>query len=192
MAGGMDQISRPLLFALIAVVGFAGVWMLVLRPQAEGGGDTAAPTPVAASTQPAAAPATGLGRAVEQARGAVTTANGAAPAGQAAGAGAPVAPTEEARAVPKAATTGQTTVLLFAGSGADDAAARDVVRSVRGPGVRVVIASLNDVGSYQDLLGSLEIAASPTILVIGADRTAQRIEGLPDVAQVQQALRAAG
>jgi hypothetical protein len=189
----MDQISRPLLFALIAVVGLAGVWMLVLRPGgAEGGADTAAPAPVAASTQPAAAPETGLGRAVEQARGAVATANGAPPAAPAAAVPVQAGPAADDGATERRpATSAATTVLLFAGAGADDEVARDVVRSVGRPGVRVVIASLSEVADYQNLLGGVEIAASPTILVIGADRTAQRIEGLPDAEQVEQALRAA-
>jgi hypothetical protein len=191
----MDQISRPLLFALIAVVGFAGVWMMVLRPRADAGGDSAAPTAAAASSQPAAAPESGLGRAAEQARLAVAKANGAAPPGAAPVAAAPAeaaSAADEASVAPKAPVAGRSTVLLFAGSGADDEVAREVVRSVRRPGVRVVIASLSDVASYADLLGDVKIVASPTILVIGADRTALRIEGLPDTAQVEQALRAIG
>lgn len=190
MAEGMDQISRPMRFALVAVVGFAVVWFMALRPKAE----TAAPVAVAASTQSTAAPgAGGLGTAVGKAEGAVAaseTAVAGAPAPGAAPLPATAAPAREAeKKAPKA--DGRTTVLLFAGSGADDAVAREVVRSFRGPGVRVVVASLGDVAKYQDLLGALEIEASPTILVFGKDRAAQRIEGLPDEAQVRQALRAA-
>ncbi|MEO7554991.1 MAG: hypothetical protein ABIV94_00125, partial [Acidimicrobiales bacterium] len=92
---------------------------------------------------------------------------------------------------PQIERSAKPTVLLFAGTGADDAVAREVVRSVRGPGVRVIVASLREVVSYQKLLGGLEVSALPTILVIGKDRKAQRIEGLPDPAQVEQALRAA-
>lgn len=178
MAGGMDQISRPFLFALIAVVGFAGVWMMVLRPQAA---DTAAEP---AAAVPAAA----------RAQGAVATANAASAAAANATTRAEVPPTARAAppaAKPQPAPVARTTVLLFAGSGADDAVARGVVRSVRGPGIRVIVAALTDVAKYQELLGAVEIETSPTILVIGKDRQAQRIEGLPDEAQVQQAVRAA-
>jgi hypothetical protein len=41
------------------------------------------------------------------------------------------------------------------------------------------------------MIGSVDIPGSPTILVIGADHRAQRIVGLPDEAQVTQALAAA-
>jgi hypothetical protein len=201
----MDQISRPVLLALLAAVGFAAAWMTVLRPQdAEGGGDTAAAPAVAASTQPADAPgAGGLGRAVGKARGAVTTADAASAAAAAAAAGTETTPppaaaapaTRHGHAAPPAreprAVGGRTTVLLLAGAGADDAVAREVVRSVRGPGVRVLVAPIGDVARYKSLVGSVEIAVTPTILVVGKDRRAQRIEGLPDAVQLRQALRAA-
>lgn len=205
----MDQISRPILFLLIAVVGFAGAWMTVLRPQAAGVDQEAAiPAPV---TAPAPGPATsGLTRAVDKAEDAAGASGASTAAKQEALANAGQAPTAApAKAVPsttaaaKAKLAGarpapaakpvadpKVTVLLFAGTGADDTVARDVVRSVRRRGVRVIVASLRKVASYQKLLGGLEVRASPTILVIGKDRKAQRIEGLPDPAQVEQALRA--
>lgn len=201
MGAGMDQISRPLLFLLIAVVGFAGAWMTVLRPQAESSPAGATPAPIAA---PATTPATALGSAVDGAQGAAAASDAstaareraaANPAGAPAPAAArtPAAKAKPESAAPAAKPAGRpkVTVLLFAGTGADDAVARDVVRSARRPGVRVVVASLRDVASYADLLGGVEVTASPTILVIGKNRRAQRIEGLPDAAQVQQALRAA-
>lgn len=202
----MDQISRPLLLVLLAAVGFAAAWMTVLRPQAATTGqETSIPAPAA---PPAAS---GLTRAVEKAKAAAGASDastaakeeGAANAGQApspapaktvppkaAGAkakpaGAPPAPAA------KPAADRKVTVLLFAGAGADDSVARDVVRSARRPGVRVIVASLRDVASYKNLLGGIEVSAAPTILVIGKDRKAQRIEGLPDSRQVEQALRAA-
>ncbi|MCW2990106.1 MAG: hypothetical protein JWM73_700 [Solirubrobacterales bacterium] len=212
MAGGMDQISRPLLIALVAVVGLAGVWMTVLRPKAAADtGGSAAVAPVAASTHSATAPGVGgLERAVDKAKGAVATSQASATAAEAAAGQtttpvrpapvrpAPVttapAPVTEAAPAPTrtAAPAAARTVLLFAGSGADDDVARHVVRSVRRPGVKVIVASLAQVVDYQDLLGTIEITASPTILVFGKDHKAHLIEGLPDVGQVEQALRAAG
>ncbi|MFL5846946.1 MAG: hypothetical protein ACJ762_19870 [Solirubrobacteraceae bacterium] len=200
----MDQISRPLLIALIAVAGFAGAWMTVLRPKAAD--ESAAAQPAPAVTQPAPAPAqTGLGRAVDKAKGAVAASTASAQASEAAAgqAQAPAKPAvttaapqpapvvtkqPEPAPVPKVDT--RPTILLFAGAGADDAVARDVVRSFRGPDVHVIVARIGDVAKYRELLGSVQVAASPTILVYGADHQAQMIQGLPDVAQVQQALRA--
>lgn len=198
----MDQISRPILFLLIAVVGFAGAWMTVLRPQAASTQETAAPAAVSAT----ATPATAAGSAVNDAKGAAAASDAStaakqraaadptaapAPAPSPAPAPAPAAAAKAKPTIPAPAERSKVTVLLFAGTGADDAVARDVVRSARRPGIRVVVASLRDVASYADLLGGVEVTASPTILVIGKNRKAQRIEGLPDAAQVEQALRAA-
>jgi len=143
----MDQISRPLLFLLIAVVGFAGAWMTVLRPSAEGGEETAAVNSVAAPV--VAAPGVkGLGGAVDKAKGAAAaeaasgevvqevgeTAGGSEqlPSNNGAAAPAPVpaseAPLKAAQPPVRPAAARKTTVILFAGKGADDRVARDVVR----------------------------------------------------------------
>lgn len=206
MVRAMDQISRPLLLALVAVVGLAGVWMTVLRPRAQGAGDSAA-APVAAAAAPAQAPSApgvkGLARAVEKAHGAVAASKASAVATEggrkAATAGSAASPAADAaRAVDKpappvrpAAADSPVTVLLFAGDGADDEVARRVVQAARRPGVRTIVAPIERVGRYADLIGSVEIPGAPTILVIGPDRQAQRIVGLPDAAQVEQALAAA-
>lgn len=186
----MDQVSRPMLIALAATVLFAATWMTVLRPKA---------AQEAAGNAPAAA----LSAPVDRARGAVAKANAASSRSGRAGSGARSAPQSDQRApepavaaapgaaAPRAAAAGGgRTVLLFAGAGADDAVAREVVRSVRGPGVRVIVAGLEDVGRYQRLLGDIQVAGAPTILVIGPKRTAREIEGLPDELQVRQALAA--
>lgn len=217
----MDQISRPLLVALVAVVGFAGVWMLVLRPRASGGGDSAAAPAVAAAVPAPKAPGqAGLERSVDRARGAVAASEASAARTQsavaAAGEGetpsvaqppaatapkppvtrpapAPadvVAPPKPAVA-PAPSPAPRVTLLLFTGGGADDAVAREVVRSIHAPGVKTIVAPIARVSDYSDLVGSVEIPGTPTILVIGTDRRAQRIVGLPDEAQVRQALAAA-
>jgi hypothetical protein len=192
MAEGMDQISKPFLVALIAVVGFAGAWMTVLRPKpgSDGGGTSAPPVAAAPGTK-------GLGRAVDRAHGAVAASERAAKAAErAAGEKAPAAPAapvatpaETAPPAPKpAAPADVTTVLLFAADGPDDAAARSVVRSIHGPHLKVVVAGLDKVASYSDLLGSTEVDTAPTIFVIGPDHRATRIVGLPDREQVLQAV----
>jgi hypothetical protein len=202
----MEQVSRPVLIALIAVVGFAGAWMLVLRPKAQSESDSSAATPTAVAAAPGTA---GLGRAVDKANGAVAAsrssaaraeaaANAAGTAdGPAAGPPAPAAAapkvTPKVAAAPKPAPSpaAAITVLLFAGKGADDQVARQVVRSIRRPGVKTIVAPLSRVSHYAKMIGSVDIPGSPTILVIGADHRAQRIVGLPDEAQVTQALAAA-
>lgn len=226
----MDQISRPLVVALIAVVGFAGAWMTVLRPKP--GGEAAVNT----------APAAAIAAPADRARGAVATANAAAASEQATGAenaGAPngaaatraapaandaaatnagpavhrapavkaapavkpaptanaapavaAAPAVEPAAAKPVAPAFRPTVLLFAGTGADDAVARRVVRSIRAPGVRTIVTSIAHISRVRDLIGDYAPATTPTILVIGRDRKARVIEGLPAVEQVRQALAA--
>jgi hypothetical protein len=207
----MDQISRPFLLVLLAVIGFAGAWMTVLRPKAESTADTPAAT-AAAPAQPASnAPGMkGLTRAVDKAKGAARASEASTAATQAADpetatpqrtepakTAAPPAPTPVVKPAPKAperqhpAAASPKIVLLFAGSGADDAVARAVVRSVRRPGVRTIIASLSDAGKYRRLVGDVQIEIAPTILVIGRDRKARRIAGLPDAGQLRAALAAA-
>ncbi len=70
MTGEMEQVSRPMQIALIAVVGFALVWFVALRPKSSSGGGAATPAAQAPGV-------TGLGNAVDKAKQAVGTANGA-------------------------------------------------------------------------------------------------------------------
>ena len=103
---------------------------------------------------------------------------------------APKATTQPGSArVNAALSQGKSVVLLFAGRGADDSVARDVVRSVGGPRVVTIIASINDLGKYADVTDKLDVTAAPTIVVIAPSRQATEIVGLPDVKQVQSALR---
>jgi hypothetical protein len=194
----VTQLSRPLLIALVAVAGFAGVWMTVLRPK---GGAAATPAPAAAAST--AVPG---GAVIDKARAAVAASDVAAAKAQAATGTPAPAPATSAPSAPASTTPAPLTaappashpaadarpiVLLFAGSGADDAAARAVVRSVRRKGVRTIIAPIGRVADYQRLTGTVAIESAPTILVIGPDHRAQRIVGLPDRAQVEQALAGA-
>ncbi len=91
----------------------------------------------------------------------------------------------------QALSDGKAVVLLFAGDGADDKVAREVVRSVHDPRVVTVVTTIGKLGDYAALTGNLEINAAPTILVVGPDRQARMIVGLPDLKQVQSALASA-
>ena len=172
----MDQISRPMQVALIAVVLFAAAWMTVLRPSAEGeagGSAEVAAAPVAAASVPStpAAPAAAT----------------PAPAPEPITAATPKEPAKAAEPKARVATP-RTTILLFAGKGADDKVARDVVDGVRGKNRRVIVGTSADVGRHQDLLGGIEVLAMPTIVVVGPSGEARRIEGLPDAALLEQAI----
>jgi hypothetical protein len=88
----MSQISRPMQIALAATLLLCAVWFTMLRPKPSTHAESAA-APSATPAQPTQAPAgptapgaAGLGRAVEQAHGAVTTANGDAARAQQTGA----------------------------------------------------------------------------------------------------------
>ena len=192
----MPQVSRPLLIALIAVVGFAGAWMTVLKKHAT---QSTAPPPKAPGM-------TGLGHAVDRAKSAVNASQASADraekaAGQTPAKSAPasvkhvapvrhvapvkhVAPPKNTLRVPVATTT----VLLFAGTGADDAAARQVVRSIHGAHLKTIVAPLSQVAKYAPMLGGVQVDAAPAIYVIGPDRSTQEIVGLPDRAQVEAAV----
>lgn len=157
---------------------------------------------------PTAPGVAGLSRAVQHARDvaagkpvsdptpAGSTTPAAAPAVTAAGAHAapPVFHPTKVRpahhAKPVAAHRRRSTLLLFAGAGADDRVAREVVRSLRARGVRTIIAPLSHLDAYQALIGNVDITTSPTLLVIGPTLRTREIVGLPDRAWVQQALRA--
>ena len=69
---GVDQVSRPMQIALVAVVLLAGMWFTVLRPKPAA--ETAAP---AAQQQPVAPGVKGLAGAVDSAKGAAATSDAA-------------------------------------------------------------------------------------------------------------------
>jgi hypothetical protein len=171
---GVDQVSRPMQIALVAVVLLAGMWFTVLKPKPVAG-------PAATAAQPTAPGATGLGNAVSAAKGAAATADAtnakiqkatgaATPAASKASAtkAAAVKATKSVKAAapakktaarkPATATTttdpsgvllrflskGKTLVLLFEGNGADDKAAREAVH-------RVARADKNVVSAYASI-----------------------------------------
>lgn len=70
---GVDQVSRPMQIALVAVVLLAGIWFTVLRPKA----DTGSPAPVAVQPAPVAPGVKGLTSAVDKAKGAAATSDAA-------------------------------------------------------------------------------------------------------------------
>jgi hypothetical protein len=76
---GVDQVSRPMQIALVAVVLLAGMWFTVLKPKPDAGVSTpAAATPAAdASSAPVAPGVKGLTSAVDKAKGAASASDAA-------------------------------------------------------------------------------------------------------------------
>jgi hypothetical protein len=215
---GVDQVSRPMQIALVAVVLLAGIWFTVLRPKA----DTGSPAPVAAQPAPVAPGVKGLTSAVDKAKGAAATSDAAnariqaatgarsaaAAATPSATKAAPATSAAKAKAaapVKKAAaktaddpshvllnflTKGKTVVLLFHGDGADDQAARKAVHQVALDDKRVVTAysDISRVGLYQAITSGVTVQTAPTVLVIGTDRKAVSLTGYVDAGVIEQAV----
>jgi hypothetical protein len=79
---GVDQVSRPMQIALVAVVLLAGMWFTVLKPKPAADAPVAAatpaaPAPSAESSQPVAPGVKGLATAVDKAKGAAATSDAA-------------------------------------------------------------------------------------------------------------------
>jgi hypothetical protein len=72
---GVDQVSRPMQIALVAVVLLAGMWFTVLKPKPaeETAVTPATPTPAAKSSAPVAPGVKGLVKAVDKAKAASAT-----------------------------------------------------------------------------------------------------------------------
>ncbi len=194
--------------ALAAVLSFAALWVVALRPKPV---EDVAPAPV-----PAAEPkATKVTKRPAQAAKAVAKANGAtaqresaakATTGEPAVAKADPTPAPAAKAArpataakpapAKAKVTrklsgapavvadveaGRTVVLLFwDGKAAEDQAVRRAVADVdrRGGKVRVHVANLKHLSRYGAITRSVPVTSSPTVLVIGKGGKAEAIRGL--------------
>lgn len=80
-------------------------------------------------------------------------------------------------------------VLLFADdAGADDAAARRAVRSLRARRSDVAVFSdeIGEVGRYRDILAGLPISQVPAIVIVPRERRARLVEGFVDEASLRQ------
>jgi hypothetical protein len=103
---GVDQVSRPMQIALVAVVLLAGMWFTVLKPKPDSGSDfkpTATPAASSAASQPVAPGVKGLATAVDKAKGASATSDVANAGVQAATGGSAAAATSTLAPKPAAA-----------------------------------------------------------------------------------------
>jgi hypothetical protein len=207
---GVDQVSRPMLAVLAAVVVLAGAWFTVLRPKSDDGASSS-PTPAAQAPG-----VKGLSSAVQKAEDASAKSDAANARIQAAtgGTASPAATTSKSAAAAKSATPasaansdpkariaagdpsapllakvadGKTLVVLFWNKrGADDRAVRDAVRSLKNKKIATAVAPIAEVGDYQAITTGVQVLTAPTVMVIGKDHKAKTVTGLTDAAELRQ------
>ena len=209
----MSQISPPIRVVLVAAVAFLAAWMLVLRPKSE---DAPSPAPAAApAKQPGNTAQSAAGKAVQAAANAKATAEAAAKArageSTAPAAGATAAPAtartlDSSSAVPgvnaaalrtlprdvrKALIARKVVVLgFFNRRAADDRATeRQLALASRWHGRAFVkSASIAVVQRYQVITRGVDVAQSPSIVVVDRDRKAALLTGYVDRLTIDQAV----
>lgn len=212
----MEQVSKPVLIALAAVLVFVAAHFTVLAPKSD---SASAPTTATAPGQ------AGLENAIAKAKGAVAASKASATRHEQAAAAAsggteavtpsarpgttakakavaaPVKPKPPAPPLPKLGpgdrsgpilqelASGKVVVAIFYDrAGADDRAALQAVRATARHGGRVVVYAIpiGQVGDYNALTASVQVLQSPTVLVIGPDHKATTIVGYTEVQEIDQ------
>jgi hypothetical protein len=209
----MDQIALPFRIALVAVLLAGALWLTVLRPKDAA---TDAPPPAAPGVT-GLTNATEKARGAVGTANAASAATAQAPELNAEGsrepaAAAPAATARKAQAAAaraqkqqalrgvergdpsrplvRALARGRVVVLLVAGHrAADDRAAREAVAGVDRRGGRVVVRVVppKQVGRYEAITRDVPVTQSPTLLVVGADRTVRSITGFTTAVEADQA-----
>jgi hypothetical protein len=210
-----------MLIALAATVLVAASWMLFLRPRAVESttSQVTAPARVADKARQAAAATDKASAATDAASDDVADATASTPAKPAQSTPAPTeAPKAAAKkaaapAPAKAAATPKpvakpegeaavladldahkVVVLLFWDrAGADDRAAHDAVEALSTHDGKVAIHAVpvQDVGRYESVTQGVNVAQSPTTIVISRDAKARSVAGLTDPTEVEQLVREA-
>jgi hypothetical protein len=208
----VDQVSKPVLIALAAVLVFVAAHFTILAPKSDSGSSSA--------TAPGQA---GLQSAVDKANTAVGTSKASATAHEQAAAAAsgdsaapataskpsatatskpaPAKPAAPAKPEPKLAEgdksgpiladldAGKVVVALFYNEhGSDDNAALRAVRAADRHHGKVVVHSIpiDQVGDYDALTTGVQVLQAPTVLVIAPNHTARTIVGYTEVKEVDQ------
>lgn len=168
--------------ALAAVLAFAGLWFVALKPKpVDVDGPLPASPPVERKAQPAkkaetSTPAKADKVAKSEPKAVVAKAEPEAAA-------KPAPKLTGAKAVMADVKAGRTVVLLFfhpSADSADDVAVRQAVKGVdRHDGkVRVRTVSLGKLGQYEAITKAAKITSTPTVLVIDQKAQARKLEGL--------------
>ncbi len=196
----MDQVSRPLLIALGAVIVLAIAWLTVLRP-GTGAVEPVAEPPAVVGAVSDAEQAVAQTDAASARRGAAPGAEGTPAPGGAGAAPASIAtgvsvdPTaaegEGSRRVLAQLERDRAVVLLFwNGRSSDDRAVRRAVAGVdrRGGDVRVYVERLGALADYAAVTNGVRVEQTPTTLVIGPDRAVEAISGYTLTSEIDQAV----
>jgi hypothetical protein len=205
--------------ALAIAVLFGVVYMVALKPKAEPASVTPPPTaeaPASASASDANEAQTGLGKAVESARGAVD----AAESGQAARSGEKTAPAASAPSTSKSspstppATAAEpapeadselaglpkwlqtsmdrkvVAILFTNGTSADDRRTRKALDAAYTAHGKVVTRAVPvaRISKYRAVAQGVDVAQSPTLMVIDRDRSARTLVGYSNVDTINQAI----
>ena len=187
--------------ALLVVLGFAGLWFSALRPRPA---EVAPIEPPVVNAQPKAAAGAKAKKAdpapakAEAAKAEAAKADPApaakpapakpapAPAKTAAKPAPALSPVDRVLADVKA---GRTTVLLFWNRDhADDRAVRQSVAEIdrRGGKVRVHVAPIGQVGSFDKITRGVPVVTSPTVLVIDGKGKARTVGGFTVTAELDE------
>ena len=194
---------------LAGAVLFLVVWMVALRP----GGEEEVPAPAAAPNVQTGAPAVSApGKTVEQAQAAAdaAAANAAASAGEAnpavpelaSGSGKAPQPATVKTEAPKvdkssglplsvlrAIADKKVLVMLFWNpKAADDRAVRRELRHVKGKGIFKHVANVKSVSRYASITRGVNLAQSPTVVVVDRKLRATPMTGFVDTSEIRQAV----
>lgn len=206
----MDQISPPMRIVLAVAVVFAAAYMLVLRP----GGETTEPTttpstPATASGTDGNTASTGLGKAVEGARGAAAATeakqNGAssetanAPSTSSAKASTatkdPAKPVDESLAklpewLQESMDDKVVAILFTNGKSADDRRTRAALKQAFTADGKVVkrAVPISQIAKYRPVAQGVDVQQSPTLMVIDRKRQAQSLVGYSNTDAINQAI----
>jgi hypothetical protein len=204
----MDQVSRPMLIALAAVVVLAGVWLVALRPKPVSVDKTPlAPTKAIPAAKQAGTKSDAANAKLQAATGGDPSA--AAPAAAAPSASKSAAPTAPATktspgsvvakrgdskqetAILREMSHGKVVVMLFwSADSADDVATRGAVRALKTHKgkVKIHVIPISRVGDYGSITRGVKIAQSPTTLIIGDKGQTRTIVGLSEPKELSQAV----
>lgn len=212
----MDQISPPMRIVLAVAVVFLAAYMLFLKP----GGETQSAAPATPATTPATASAgdanqaqTGLGKAVESARGAADatekaqsagsgeavantpSTTSAAPATKPAPSTAAAKPVDESLAdVPdwlaKSLDKKVVAILFTNAKAADDRRTRAALKDAYTAHGKVVtrVVPIAKIAKYRPVAEGVDVQQSPTLMVIDRKRQAQPLVGYQNVDGINQAI----
>jgi hypothetical protein len=195
MIEAMDHVSKPLLGVLLAVVVFAALWMVALKPHSASGpsnpGSAPGPTPAPA---PVVQPQRQTHRSAPPVRPHAVRASRAAARPAARSRPAPVVhprttPVGRLSAVQRALLGGKVLALLFYNpSAADDQAVKQELAGIPGHGGRVfsLAVPLSELSGYAQITSQVPVNFSPTLVIVDRAHQAQKIVGFADSFEIAQ------